>query len=108
MISYICGLFLCLSICVLVPLADGLLQPADRSVNDSAGYVHGDVWHREPESPAALSLLPQANGRRNELRLPHGSSHGTGTALSGRRQVRCQHTYMLANMFEYTPHNELD
>lgn len=81
--------FFCLS------TADGLLQPADRSVNDSAGYVHGDVRHREPEGPAALSLLPQENRGRDELRLPHGSSHGTGPALPGRGQVRRQHTQIL-------------
>ena len=88
----LCSVFLCLSTCVLVPLADRLLQSADLSFNDPAGYVHGDVRYREPEGPAALSLLPQANRRRNELRLPHGSSHGSGPAVLGRGQVRYQST----------------
>lgn len=47
--------------CIHVFLSDGLLQPTDWSVNDSAGHVHGDVWHWEPEGFAALSLLTQAN-----------------------------------------------
>ena len=85
--------FLCFS---FVPFflfpANWLLQPADWSVHDPAGYVHGDVWHWESEGPAALSLLPQANWRRDELWLPHGSSYGSGPALPGRGQVRCSYT----------------
>lgn len=46
---------------VLVLPTDGLLQPANRSVNDFVGYVHGHGWHREPEGSAALSLLSQEN-----------------------------------------------
>lgn len=71
-----------------VPVTDRLLQPTDWSVNDSAGYVHGDVWHWEPEGFAALSLLTQANWWWDELRIPHGSSHGFGPPFLGRRQVR--------------------
>lgn len=62
-IFLLCSLFLCLSTCILVKLADRLLQPADRPVNDFVGDVHGDVRHREPEGLAALSLLPQENWR---------------------------------------------
>lgn len=76
--------------CMLVSPADRLLQPPDQFVYDSAGYVHGNVRHWEFESPAALSFPPQANWRRDELWLPHGPSHGTGSALSWRRQVRCK------------------
>lgn len=88
---------LSLSTYVLVPPADGILQLADWSVDDPVVHVHGDVRHRESEGPAALSLLPQANWWGDELWLSHGSSHGTGPAVSGRRQVRQHKMYSFMN-----------
>lgn len=73
---------------LLSPAADWFLQPADLPVHDPAGHVHGHVRHRQPQGPAAVSLLPQANRWRDELRLPHGSPYGPGPALPGRWKVR--------------------
>lgn len=85
------------------PLANRLLQPADWSVNDSVGHVHGDVGHWEFKGSAALPLLPQANWWWDELRLPHGSSHGFGPALLRRGQVRCQYMHALHQSLSTAP-----
>lgn len=74
--------------CLLVSITDRLLQPSDWSVNDSAGHVHGNVWHRQPKGFAAMSFFTQENWWWDELWFPHGSSHGFGPPLLGRRQVR--------------------
>lgn len=81
-------IFFFFSGCLLVPVTDRLLQPSDWSVNDSAGHVHGNVWHWQPEGFAAMSFFTQENWWGDELRFPHGSSYGFGPPLLGRRQVR--------------------
>ncbi|KAI4812434.1 hypothetical protein KUCAC02_023822 [Chaenocephalus aceratus] len=48
-----------------------------------AGDVHGDVRHREPEGPAALSLLPQEGTGGEITTAPHGSPHALGLLFLG-------------------------
>lgn len=47
----------------VVPVPDGLLQPSDWSVHDSAGHVHGNVWHWPPEGFAAVPFFTPENWR---------------------------------------------
>lgn len=72
----------------LVP-PDRSLQPGDVPERAAAGPGHGHGWIRKPPSAAALPLHAQEDGRGDELRVPPGSPHGPGAALSGRRKVTC-------------------
>lgn len=83
-----CYFFPCLSKHALTSPADQLLQPANGPIHGPPGHVHDNGRNRRPEGAAAVPLPPQAHRRRDELRLPHGSSHVPRFAFPRRRQVR--------------------
>lgn len=68
-------------------VADGPLQCADVPEYGAAVRRHGDGGIGGPARAAALPLPAPPHQRRDELRLPHGASHGAGAALPGRGKV---------------------
>lgn len=90
----------CFNFLLFLCLPDGLLQPSDWSVDDSAGHVYGNVWHWQPEGFAAMSFFTQENWWWDELRFPHGSSHGFGSSLLRRRPVRFVLTDIFLSYFQ--------